>query len=145
MFDQSCAYDPCFDENQEKCKPKCRSACDACSAQCATACDGCKASCKDDDCKKACATTCGKCRQECVVANDRCASGTCLDSYKECRAKWKDRYQKSKCPGACDKFKACSEACPNDSHYADCSRGCRAKMTTACPGFLLTLCEYGTD
>jgi hypothetical protein len=145
-FEQSCLYDPCFNDKQDKCKPKCRRGCDACAAKCTTACEACKAPCKDDDCKKTCATTCGACRQACVTDKDKCLSGTCFDSYMACRKSWRARYEASKCPAACAKFKECSEPCyQGGGGMGACLEKCRAKVAAACPGDLMTLCEAGGD
>jgi hypothetical protein len=144
MFDQSCVYDPCFNDNQDKCKPKCKSACDACATHCTSACETCKKPCKDDDCKMACATTCGACRQECLKEKDHCISGTCAAQYERCHTDWRARYFKSACPAACPKFRTCFDACTSTGDYdAACVDKCRAKARPACPGDLLILCENG--
>jgi hypothetical protein len=143
MFGQSCAYDPCFNDNQDKCKPKCKRACDSCAAKCTDACESCKRPCKDEDCKKACATTCGACRQECVAANDRCISGTCGEEYDECRNRWRAHYKKSKCAAACPTFKECFNGCTSDHWDGPCVQKCRAKVRSVCPDDLLSLCENG--
>jgi hypothetical protein len=144
-FEQSCLYDPCFNDKQDKCKPKCKRGCDACAAKCTGACEACKKPCADDDCKKACATTCGACRQACLTEKDRCITGTCSEAYMACRKQWRARYDASKCPAACTKFKECQEPCFKSDQWAACQEKCRALVAAACPADLMTLCEAGGD
>jgi hypothetical protein len=141
-FEQSCLYDPCFDEEQQKCKPNCKRSCETCAAKCTGACEACKKPCQDDSCKRACATTCGACRQECLTEKDRCVTGTCAEGYTTCKERWEKRYEKSKCPAACPQFKACLDKCPPEPHW-DCAEKCRERVRAACPRDLMTLCEAG--
>lgn len=130
-FDQSCVYDPCFTDTEDRCKPRCAKQCRSCGAACATACETCKRACKpeDKDCRRRCATTCATCRQACVRTLDRCSTGTCTNEYKACRSKLKADWQNNRCVEVCRVYADCQRPClrkheKKGDGYEACTKPC---------------------
>lgn len=130
-MEQSCVYDPCFEEEEEACKPACTKTCQGCGKGCAARCEECKGGCKDDACRKACARGCGKCREACVRTRDRCATATCTAQYKVCRQKLRTSWRKNRCPQKCKTFQACEARCSKKKGPAEtaCSEACKQAVT----------------
>ncbi len=143
-FEQSCAYDPCFETDQSTCKPKCKKGCDGCAAACVSGCEGCKKKCGDDACRAACGDSCGECRQACLVAKDRCTTGTCAGEYTACRKKLGEAWRKSSCAKACPVYTECSDACRQGTDEEKCREGCKKKMGSGCSPSFLTMCIMGS-
>lgn len=138
-LDQSCEFDPCFDE-QEACKPGCTKACGACGSTCVKGCESCKSACKDLACRKSCATKCASCREACVRQRDRCATGTCTEVYKQCRLKLRATWEKNGCARACKPYVACQTRCSESKKDQDCMKLCKKHEVKACD---MRLCQGG--
>jgi hypothetical protein len=141
LFGQSCVADPCFDEDQQDCKPSCEKACNGCAGQCITACKACKKPCKDDDCKRTCAVTCGQCRQACLTAKDRCSTGTCGQAYSACSKRLQAEWKNSGCRSGCAAYYTCFEDCTRSEHDSTpCIDRCRKPLLRVCPAPLARMC-----
>lgn len=141
--DQSCESDPCFDEQESKCKPRCTKACERCSKPCVARCESCKKGCSDDACRKGCAVQCAGCREACTKASDRCGTGGCAAGYKQCRARMKAAWKKNGCPAACKTYVACEDQCYKKNKDAEdraCIEACLAPMPKSCS---VTFCPGG--
>jgi hypothetical protein len=144
-FDQSCAYDPCFENDERTCKASCMSDCTSCDDKCVSSCFACKANCTDDICRNACAPMCASCKQSCVTSQDRCRSGKCGQAYADCRKRLSSEWKTHNCEAVCTQYTPCKNAC-YDKMMADKSgdfdnRACLAKceipLKTSCD---LALC-----
>jgi hypothetical protein len=144
-FDQSCVYDPCFENAERTCKQGCMKDCGTCDDACVSSCFACKATCGDDECRNACAPTCASCKQSCVIEQDRCRSGKCGQAYADCRKKLSSDWKTQHCEAVCAQFTPCKNAC-YDKMMADKSGGfdnqacmgkCEITLKTSCD---LALC-----
>lgn len=140
-MEQSCIYDPCYDEQSSQCNPRCESTCKSCGKACASQCETCKTPCQDDACLMACANKCASCHESCVRKRDRCATGTCTEEYKKCRVKLRDAWTANGCTEICDKHTACKTACEAKNESAkkqkDCDKACAAPKSAAKCNLLL--------
>jgi hypothetical protein len=134
-FEQACVSDPCFHEDEERCKATCQGTCVSCGDGCVKSCESCKATCKDAACRRRCAESCGKCRQDCLTTRDRCTSADCAEVYKTCRTKLVTDWLAQSCDRICN---TCTQKCPN----GDCpcwdtpqAKACRANPML-CPEML---------
>lgn len=139
LYEQSCAVDPCHDDDQQKCKPKCEKGCNTCGATCADGCEACKKGCADDACRLACATTCAKCRQECLATKDQCSSGGCAEAYKTCTKEAQAEWKRAGCAPACKKHLRCAEGCGDDQA---CLGKCYGALLKVCPQRLSEMCRF---
>lgn len=139
-FDQSCAYDPCFETAERTCKSGCLKDCDTCDDACVTGCFACKANCSDDVCRAACAPTCAECKQSCVTKQDDCRSGKCGQAYADCRKKLSSDWKTQNCEAVCARYAPCKNAC-YDKMMADktdsfdnhaCLSKCEIPLKTSC-------------
>jgi hypothetical protein len=144
-LEQSCLPDPCFDDDQQTCKPACKKACGDCAATCTKDCQSCKHLCADEGCRHACAATCGSCRQACLSVKDRCASGTCGQAYSACRKKLTEDWKRSTCKVVCPRVSQCAIACRTDDNVEKCTAGCRKRLMAGCPERFLGMCLVGAD
>jgi hypothetical protein len=143
-FEQSCAPDPCFDADQNTCKPACLKACSTCSSGCTSKCESCKRACKDDACKHDCAASCATCRDSCIREHDRCKSGKCGQAYTACHAKMAERWNKGGCSAACDVLNECQNKCDEAPHTPGaCTKKCLAKFEPKCPPPFGEMCLFG--
>lgn len=145
LYGQSCAVDPCYDEQKDVCGVKCERTCDGCATGCQSACKACKTACKkgDDGCARACATSCATCRQECVLAKDRCSTGTCAKRYEQCKVELQTKWDKGGCGKACRAYYDCSNACPEGegSFGQPCAKKCEPKLAP-CTGTFRSACLF---
>lgn len=152
-FEQSCTYDPCFEEQQTQCHPRCGSTCRQCGKGCATKCESCKSQCKDKDkdkdaaCRMSCARSCATCHEGCVRQRDRCATGSCTAEYRQCRLKLKSSWAAKGCPKVCRGYLQCQERCAakiqdHSQVYDKCVKPCQPADKKGCD---IALCggEFG--
>lgn len=135
LYAQSCAADPCYDDDQTTCQPECEAGCRSCSSACAASCDGCAIACKDEPCRAACAQRAAACAQECLASKDRCSSGQCAARYKACSARLKDEWRSRGCAAHAKRFDRCQVDCENHAKDKDadaCEEGCRKVLRAAC-------------
>jgi hypothetical protein len=138
-YDQSCAYDPCYD-GEQVCRGSCGKTCDACDAACSKGCDACKKPCTDDACRRDCANRAGACKQDCRTSLDRCATGGCAKNAQACSTKVADQWRTRHC--SCKKIRECGECMQdsmNDPKNAPCFARCRARF----PGCDIFYCMTG--
>lgn len=136
-FDQSCVYDPCYDEETRECRPRCAKSCHDCGTACAATCETCKRACSDDNCRIACAKSCASCREGCVRTRDRCATGTCTEQFKQCRQKLKDDWLRKGCANVCRAYLRCQKPCISKHDkagdaYEACTKPCEPKDNKGC-------------
>jgi hypothetical protein len=132
-FEQSCAYDPCFDR-LAACHARCSKTCDSCESRCVGSCSSCKANCKDAPCKEACAEKTGACRQACLAPLDHCSTAECARTVKTCP---KDEYVKWTSNGcSCD----CADKCLSDARGdpGPCLKSCRTRQPKCDIGYCIT-------
>lgn len=140
-MEQSCVYDPCFEETESQCKGACRSTCETCDARCGAACAPCAATCKDEPCRVACARETAACRQGCLETKDRCASAGCQAAYEACNRKLLTDWKAGGCDAACGTYRACTEGClGREDDPTACFARCKARVGRRCPGRLLEMC-----
>ena len=141
-MDQSCVYDPCYQTQEETCKPRCTTTCTSCKTTCKTGCETCKKGCTDASCQKTCATSCAACQQECVQSRDRCATGACTEEYKTCRKDLREGWKRNGCAKICQAYNRCQTRCQKDNEGKEktweiCKK-CAPKKTACnvnlCPG-----------
>lgn len=139
-FDQSCVYDPCWTQQEDKCKPACTKACLSCGAACVAPCEACKQACTDGACKTRCAQQCAACHETCVRQNDRCSTGTCTEEYKRCGVDLKKSWKKNNCKQVCRTYTTCAERCGGDDYPDEkCQKRCKPKADRGCD---LALCQW---
>jgi hypothetical protein len=144
LYGQSCAVDPCFDEDQASCKPKCEKACTSCDADCTKSCQACKKPCAEGDatCKRACAEKCATCKQSCVATKDRCATGTCGQVYKACTKRIVAEWKNGGCNKGCPAYNDCMSACEDSQYDHPCALKCRDRLKAVCPGRFYGMCIF---
>jgi hypothetical protein len=136
-IEQSCVYDPCWNSEQDTCRPRCAKRCTSCGQECASGCEQCKAACQDTACRHACAERCASCRQDCLRSRDRCTTGTCSSEYRQCRRKQKADWLRNDCKAVCQQYLACQRPCirkherKGDSYEA-CTKPCEPKELRGC-------------
>lgn len=142
-FEQSCVADPCFDDDQERCKPACVKTCQACGDGCASTCESCKAGCADDACRRACAARCGECHAACLREEDRCKTGTCGQAFAACHARLGAEWRRGGCTAECERVYDCAAACEDKNPLGPCATACATKHMRRCPKRFATWCVAG--